>query len=40
MPLMEFPQLQRLELVRGDDWIVYAIVAMSGLLRPSIKLQL
>ena len=40
MPLMEFPQLQQLEIVRGDDWIVDAIVAMFGLLRPSIKLQL
>lgn len=40
MPLLEFPQLEQLEIVRGDDWIPDAVVDMFTLLRPSVKLRL
>lgn len=40
MPLLDFPQLEILEIVRGDDWISDAMLAMFKLQRPSVKLRL
>ncbi|KAL3130560.1 hypothetical protein ABBQ38_008367 [Trebouxia sp. C0009 RCD-2024] len=40
MPLLQFPNLNTVEIVRGDDWMIDAIVTMFEFLRPSIKLVL
>ncbi|KAL3130556.1 hypothetical protein ABBQ38_008364 [Trebouxia sp. C0009 RCD-2024] len=40
MPLLQFPNLNTVEIVRGDDWMTDAIVTMFEFLRPSIKLVL
>lgn len=40
MPLLDFPQLELVEIVRGDDWISDAMLAMFILQRPSVKLRL
>ena len=40
MTLMDFPQLERVQIVRDDDWILDVILSMFQSLRPSVKLQL
>ena len=40
MPLIQFPYLHKLEVVRGDEWLIDPIVAMFELLKPSVELQL
>ena len=42
MPLLQFPHLHTLEIVREDDWLIDSIVAMFEVLRPdrSVKLTL
>lgn len=40
MPLLQFPYLQKLEVIRTDEWLVDPIVAMFELLKPSVELHL
>ena len=40
MPLLDFPQLECLDIVRDDEWFSDAVVAMYEFLRPSVKLRL
>ena len=40
MPLLQFPCLNSLSIVRGDEWLIEPIIAMFQLLRPNVKLQL
>ena len=40
MPLLDFPRLERVDIVRGGEWSSDAIVAMYEFQRPSVKLRL
>lgn len=40
MPLLQFPCLNSLSLVRGDKWMIEPILAMFQVLRRSVNLQL
>lgn len=40
MPLLQFPNLQKLEIIRGDQWLVDAIVTMFELLKPTVELHI
>ena len=40
MPLLDFPQLEHLDIVRGDEWFSDAVVAMYKIQRPCVKLRL
>lgn len=40
MPLLQFAVLQKLEVVRTDEWLVAPIVAMFKLLKPSVELHI
>lgn len=40
MPLLEFPCLHSLDIVRGDEWMHPAVVAMFRKLRPTVALNL
>lgn len=39
MPLLQFPNLQRLEVLRGDDWLIDPIVTMFEFLKPAVELS-
>ena len=40
MPLLQFPQLTALDIVRNEEWAEDAIVTMFELLKPHVKLGL
>ena len=39
MPLLQFPSLHKLQIIRGDQWLTDSIATMFQLLKPSVELH-